>query len=311
MADPIVLFLDTVHPKVWESLKAAGCKCIDHSGTSKEELRTELSNATGLIVRHRLQLDEEFIGHGKSLKWIARSGVGLDNIDLDYCKENGIQVVNAAGGNAVAVGEHVVGMMIDMLRHQHRADKEVRKGLWRREANRGLELGSMTLGIVGYGNTGRALAKCLSGFGARVLAYDKYASVDGPYASTATLEDIHTEADIISFHVPLNEETHHYFDSTFLAQMHKPFYLINAARGSVADQRAVAEGLRSGKIVAAGLDVLENEPKDEGLLHSSDDDLNYLLESENVIFSPHIAGWTVESYEGLADILIKRILDLT
>jgi len=163
MSRSTIFFLDTVHPRVKESLEASGLLCIDHSSTSAEELIPELDEATGLVIRHRFRLDEQLLQHASSLKWIARSGVGLDNIDLDYCKSRGIHVVNAAGGNADAVGEHVIGQLLMMLNHLKRADAEVRKGLWRREANRGLELGNMCVGIIGYGHTGRSLAKKLSG----------------------------------------------------------------------------------------------------------------------------------------------------
>ncbi len=310
MSRSTIFFLDTVHPRVKESLEASGLLCIDHSSTSAEELIPELDEATGLVIRHRFRLDEQLLQHASSLKWIARSGVGLDNIDLDYCKSRGIHVVNAAGGNADAVGEHVIGQLLMMLNHLKRADAEVRKGLWRREANRGLELGNMCVGIIGYGHTGRSLAKKLSGFGSKVLAYDKYAPVDGPYASPASLEEIQNRAEIISFHVPLTEETHHYFDEEFLARMGAPFYLVNAARGPVASIRAIASGILSGKILGACLDVLEEEGKDGGTISYESSVMKELVESEKVLFSSHIAGWTVESYEKLAIVLIQKVLNI-
>lgn len=311
MNPSIIFFLDTVHPKVWESLEAAGFDCRDHSATTVEALKDLISEATGLIIRHRLRLDAELLDHARSLKWIARSGVGLDNIDQEYCAERGIQVINGAGGNADAVGEQVIGMLLMLFNHLKRADSEVRDGKWNREANRGRELGKMTVGIIGYGHTGQSLAQKLSGFGCKVLAYDKYASVTGPYAEEATLSIIQAEADILSFHVPLTEETHHYFDRKFLAYMAAPFYLVNASRGGVCDASSIADGIQSGKILGACLDVLEKEGKDGSQISYSDEHMQYLINSEQVLFSPHIAGWTVESYENLADVLIQRVLDIS
>ena len=302
-----VLFLDSVHPSVWQELESLGHTCIDGHELEPAELGAHLQYAVGIIVRHRIYLGEELLSKAPMLKWVGRSGVGLDAIDTDYCQAKGIHVLNGEGGNADAVGEHVIGLLLSLLNHLGRADKEVRQGIWRREANRGRELGSFCLGIIGYGNTGRSLAEKLGGFGIRVLAYDKYRTVDGPYAVESTLTEIQEQCDIISFHVPLNEETEHYLDRDFINCMRHPFYLINASRGPICKLAAIAEGIRTGKIIGAGLDVLPKEPKDGGTIDLNDQELAYLLRSEQVIFSPHIAGWTEESYLKLAEALVDRI----
>ncbi len=302
-----VLFLDSVHPNVWKEVEAMGYTCIDLHEVEAEQLAPHLGSATGIIIRHRIRLGKELLSLAPLLKWVGRSGVGLDAIDTDYCRARGIHVLNGAGGNADAVGEHVIGMLLYLLNHLGRADKEVREGIWRREANRGRELGSLRLGIIGYGNTGRSLAEKISGFGTSVLAYDKYRKVDGAFATAATLEELQEQCNIISFHVPLNEDTRHYFDQDFLGQMKHPFYLINASRGGVCDLSAVAEGIRKQQLIAAGLDVLPEEPRDEGRLDLDDDYLSELIRSDQVIFSPHIAGWTEESNYKLAKVLTDSI----
>ncbi|NND94040.1 MAG: hypothetical protein HKN45_04195 [Flavobacteriales bacterium] len=311
MQKPEVLIVDVVHPMVIPGLEKLGYSCINCHEKSKDEIIALLPSATGIIIRHRFSLDGEFLAHAYNLKWIGRSGVGLDAVDVEYCESKQIKVLNAAGGNAAAVGEHVVGMILSLLNHLNRADEEIRRGQWNREANRGKELGSLTIGIIGYGHTGSALAQRLQGFGCKILAYDKYSEVYGPHAIKSSLEEIYQLADIVSFHVPLNEETRHYFDERFLMKMRKPFYLFNASRGPVANMNSIAEGIRQGKLLGVGLDVLEEEPKDEGVLNLDDKDLKYLLGSDKVLFSPHIAGWTMESYENLAQVLLDRIAEIS
>lgn len=306
----VILFLDSVHPIVWEKLQAHGFRCLDYSRGSREEVVAALPEAHGLIIRHRFTLDEALLKHGTQLRWIGRSGVGLDAIDLDYCATRGIAVLNAAGGNADAVGEYVIGTLLDRFRHLSRANAEIHQGQWSREANRGIELGSATLGIVGYGHTGRSLAKKLSGFGTRVLAYDKYRMVEGPHAAPAQLDEIQSQCDIISFHVPYTEETYHYFDLEFLSAMSKSFYLVNASRGPVCDLSAIHHGLSENRLLGVCLDVLPEEPRDEGELDVLDSQLIPLLKDNRVTITPHIAGWTRESYDLLARTLVERIIAL-
>lgn len=301
------LFIDSVHPSVWQGLEAAGYECVDLSSAEQNKILSQFTEATGIVIRHRLYLGEPLLKHAPNLKWVARSGTGMDAIDVDYCNTRGIRLINAKGANAAAVGEFVVGQLLCMLRNIPRADAEVRQGIWQREANRGLEISSRTIGIIGYGHTGRALAKALSGFGPKVLAYDKYAEVDGPYASKASLAEIQAEADVLSFHVPLTEETKDYFDADFLKAMRRSVYLINASRGPVCDLDTILAGLESESIIKAALDVLPREPRDGGRLDTNTKALTALIQSNRVLLSPHIAGWTEESKLAQAQALLLGI----
>jgi D-3-phosphoglycerate dehydrogenase len=252
-------------------------------------------------------MDADFLAGADKLKWIARSGVGMENIDEAYCASKGIQAFNAAGGNADAVGEHVIGMLLALFNKLASGNEEVRAGIWRREAHRGLELGHRTLGIIGFGHTGQSLAKKLSGFGTRVLAYDKYVPVEMKGVQSASLKEIQQTCDVISFHVPLTEETRHYLDEAFIQDMEKPFYLVNAARGPVASTEAMVKGLEYKKILGACLDVLEEEDASLSLKGMDGPAFQKLITHKNVHLSPHVAGWTVESYVRLAEVLLERI----
>ncbi|NNC84075.1 MAG: phosphoglycerate dehydrogenase [Flavobacteriales bacterium] len=304
---PKVLFIDEVHPKMWTELERMGYRCADLTSADKEEVLEKLPSAHGLVIRSRFTLDKDFLQPATHLQWIARSGVGLENIDLDYCREQDIQTFNAAGGNADAVGEHVIGMLLTLFNKLCSADASVRAGRWEREAHRGIELGARTVGIIGYGNTGRSVAEKLSGFGCEVLAYDKYHPVDGPYARKATLSEIQDACDILSFHVPLTHETRHYLDEAFIDHMRQPLYLVNASRGPVCSTSSIVSGLKSGKILGACLDVLEEEGPDLQLRSKENPFLQKLLSFSQVLLSPHVAGWTDSSYEKLADVLLEKI----
>jgi len=307
MEKGIVLIIDEVHSAMADGLKQQGYSCVHAEQASRDEIIALLPQAQGLVIRSRFTLDRDFLSKASQLRWIARSGVGMENIDTRYCELHGIQAFNAQGGNANAVGEHVIGMLLSLFNHISKADLEVRAGIWQREANRGIELGSRSVGIIGYGHTGRSLAQKLSGFGCTVLAYDKYVAVEGPYAQAASLEEIQSRCDVISFHVPLSDETHHYFNTAFTSAMAQPFYLVNASRGPVASSQAIADGLSQSKILGACLDVLEEEGRDFELKDRNNTALQQLLASDRVLLSPHVAGWTVESYQGLAEVLLERI----
>jgi len=303
-----VLFLDTVHPLVSEKLTENGHDCLHLEQASIEEINLLLPSVHGLVIRSRYTMDADFLDAAKELKFIARSGVGMENIDEDYCRQRGIAAFNAAGGNATAVGEHVIGMLLTLFNKLHSAHQEVRSGMWRREANRGLELGSRTVGIIGFGHTGQSLARKLSGFDCSIMAYDKYAPVEMNGVKSATLKEIQSDCDVVSFHVPLTEETHHYFDEAFVNAMARPFHLVNASRGPVASTAAMVQGLKEKKILGICLDVLEQEGKDFDLSQNIDLGLQRLMESTKVLFSPHVAGWTTESLETLGTVLLDRIL---
>lgn len=305
-----VLFLDSVHPLVAETLTAKGYTCIEAWTWSAEEIKSRLPEADVLVLRSRYRMDADFLSGAEQLKWIARSGVGMENIDEAYCQSKGIRAFNAAGGNADAVGEHVIGMLLALFNKLASGNDEVRAGIWRREAHRGLELGHRTIGIIGFGHTGQSLAKKLSGFGTRVLAYDKYAPVNMEGVQSASLNQIQHVCDILSFHVPLNDETRHYLNEAFIQDMEHPFYLVNAARGSVASTEAIVKGLETKKILGACLDVLEEEDASLSLKGMDGPAFQKLITHKNVLLSPHVAGWTVESHVRLAEVLLERILEL-
>jgi len=246
------------------------------------------------------------------LRFIARAGSGLENIDVGYCDQNNIDCYNAPEANCKAVGEHAIGMLLALFNKLLSGNQEVRSGQWHREKNRGLELGKRTVGVIGYGYNGKAFAKMLQGFGTKVLAYDKYAPVKTKdHVVASSLENILSTADVISFHVPLTDETRYYFDSVFLEKMAHPFYLVNTSRGQVVDTEVLVAGLKSGKVLGTCLDVLEYEKSSfENMDLSLDDNasMDYLLKASNVVLSPHVAGWTQESLVMLSEVLADKIL---
>jgi D-3-phosphoglycerate dehydrogenase len=307
-----VLFIDTVHPVLEQRLSAKGMNCIDGTAWSKEKCTIALPEIDGIVVRSRFPMNEDFLQHGKNLKFILRSGAGMENIDLNYTEKNNIHCFNAPEGNRNAVGEHALGMLLSLFNNLIKGDAEVRKGIWDREGNRGVELDGKTVGIIGYGNNGNVFAKKLSGFDVKVLAYDKYKSNYGnQYAQAAVMEDIFKQADVISFHIPQNEETMFLADQDFFNSFEKPIYVINLARGKIVRTKALLNGLQSGQILGACLDVLEYESAsfEKTLSGEENPDFNSLLASDKVIFSPHVGGWTKESYFKLSDILADKVLE--
>ena len=306
-----VLFIDTVHPILEERLTAKGMNCTDGTAWSREECITALPEFDGLVIRSRFPMNEEFLQHGKNLKFILRSGAGMENIDLDYTKKKNIQCFNAPEGNRNAVGEHALGMLLSLFNHLIKGDAEVRQGIWDREGNRGVELDGKTVGLIGYGNNGNAFAKKLSGFDVKVLAYDKYKKDYGnQYAQAASMEEIFKLADVISFHIPQNEETMFIADQDFFDSFEKPIYVINLARGKIVRTKALLKGLQSGRILGACLDVLEYESSsfEKTMSGEENPEFNTLLASDKVIFSPHVGGWTKESYFKLSDVLADKII---
>lgn len=307
-----VLFIDTVHSILEERLTKKGFTCIDGTAWSREKCIAELPKMEGVIIRSRFPMNEEFLKHGTQLKFIARSGAGMENIDLSYTEKHNIQCFNAPEGNRNAVGEHALGMLLALFNNLKKGDIEVRKGVWNREGNRGIELDGKTVGLIGYGNNGNAFAKKLSGFDVKVLAYDKYKENYGnKYAQVATMEKVFKEADVVSFHIPQNEETMFLADQTFFNAFEKPIYVINLARGKIVRTSALLNGLNTGKIKGACLDVLEYESASFEKTLSGDEnpEFNALLESDKVLFSPHVGGWSVESYFKLSDVLADKILE--
>ncbi len=308
-----VLFIDTVHSILNERLTEAGYNCIDGTKLSKEKCQLEINDAIGIVIRSRFKMDEDFLKHFNDLKFIARSGAGMENIDIEYCKNNNINLYNAPEGNRNAVGEHALGMLLSLFNRLHLADREVRNGKWDREGNRGIELDGKTVGIIGFGNNGSAFAKKLRGFDVKILVYDKYKTDFGnEFITESTLEDLYKNCDVVSFHIPQNEETIFFADDEFFASFRKNIYLINLSRGKIVQTSALVNSLENGKVLGACLDVLEYEKSSFESFFENKEDIHpyfkYLLESEKTLFSPHVGGWTVESYFKLSDVLADKIL---
>jgi D-3-phosphoglycerate dehydrogenase / 2-oxoglutarate reductase len=306
-----VLFLDTVHPILDEMLTQKGFDCIHVEEKTISEFQNELENSQGLVIRSRFPVNEEFLMKCPNLKFIARSGAGMENIDIEKCNKLGIELFNSPEGNRNSVGEHSLGLLLSLMNKLHSADKEVKSGIWDREGNRGLELDGRTVGLVGFGNNGQAFAKKLRGFDVNILAYDKYKSnFSDEFVTESTLEEIQQNGDVISFHVPQNLETIGYFNNEFLERMEKPFFLLNVSRGKVVKSEIVVKGLKNGVILGAGLDVLdyENGTFENTMLEIDSIDLKFLLNSPQTLLTPHVAGWTEESYKKLSKVLGDKIL---
>jgi D-3-phosphoglycerate dehydrogenase len=303
----LVLIIDDVHPKLIEGLIMDGFDVHYHPEIGRAELISVISNYHGLIVRTKTEIDANVLSHATKLKFIGRAGSGLDNIDVAYCRAKSIVCVNASEANADAVGEHTIGLMLALMAKIAKAHNEVRALKWQREANRGLELKSKTLGIIGYGNTGKALAKKLSGFELKILAYDKYLSnYSDSFASQASMDEIFQHSDVVSVHVPLTPETTHMVNEDWIGRFSKPIYFFNTSRGKVINTADLVNNMKCGKILGVGLDVLENEKIDH-LTPSEKHLFEYLISAENAVITPHVAGWTVESYERISEVLLHKI----
>jgi D-3-phosphoglycerate dehydrogenase len=302
-----VLIIDEVHSSMAEGLQSLGFEVDEFLNLSKQETKEIIGQYTGLILRSKFFIDAEFLDAASQLKFIARAGAGLDLIDLDACQEKNIPVFSANEGNKDAVAEHVMGQLLTIAHRLNTADTEVRNGIWKREANRGWEIHGKTIGIIGFGNMGQALCQRLLGFGVKILAYDKYVPAPSPFG--AELSDIFQHADIVSLHVPLTDETHGYVSKDFLSSFKKPIVLINSSRGPISPLENLLWGLEQGIISGLALDVLPNEKihswsKDEQMLFDK------LKSHPHTLFSPHVAGWTFESYYKINAVLIEKIRTL-
>lgn len=305
-----VLILDSVHPSLPEGLRAQGYQVDEDYASPKSAVEQKLNEYTGIIIRSRFPVDSGFLKNGDNLRFIGRVGAGMENIDVAYAESRKIHLVNAPEGNRDAVGEQAIGMLLMLFNNLKRADAEVRRGEWKREENRGHEMQGKTVGIIGFGNMGSAFAEKLSGFGVRILAYDKYKSGFGSEnVQEASLEKLWEESDILSLHIPQTEETMGMVNDEFIRSFKKDLYLINTARGKVVKTSALVKALQSGKIKGACLDVLEYEKASfENLfLEEMPEDFRYLVNSEKVILSPHIAGWSFESNEKMAKVILDKI----
>ncbi|WP_428659372.1 2-hydroxyacid dehydrogenase [Runella sp.] len=303
-----ILIVDEMHPSLFPMLDRAGLEYRYEPAFKRSHILSHIGDYEGLIIRSKTAVDEEMLQLAPRLRFVARAGAGLDLIDLEAVHQQNIQVFAANEGNRDAVAEHVVGMLLGLFANIIKADREVRQGIWNREGNRGIELMGKTVGLVGYGFNGSATARRLSGFGCRVLAYDKYLINYGDeYAQESSMEEIMAEADVISLHVPLTPETKLMVNDDFIANVARPFFLLNIARGEIVQLEAVVKGLESGKLRGACLDVLENE-KLATLTPEQQKSFDYLRTSPRVILTPHVAGWTQESYAKINEALVKQII---
>ncbi|KQR95026.1 hydroxyacid dehydrogenase [Chryseobacterium sp. Leaf180] len=305
-----ILLLDKNHPLITEQLLAKNFVLEEDFTSSYDEVCSKIENYDGVIIRSRIPLDENFLQRGKNLKFIARVGAGMENIDLEAAAKLNIKLINSPEGNRDSVAEHVVGMLLVIMNRLFIASQEVKNGIWLREENRGDELLGKTVGIIGYGNMGKATAKRLSGFGCQVIFYDILPGIEDDFAKQVSLEELKERAEILSLHIPLTDETTYIIDGQFVAEMKHDFYLVNTARGKNVKTSALIDALKSGKVKGACLDVLEYEKAsfenlDDG---SENKDLKYLLDSEKVIVTPHIAGWTHQSKEKLAQVIVDKII---
>jgi D-3-phosphoglycerate dehydrogenase len=304
------LIVDQMHESLFPMLEEIGWEAVYKPEVSRSELKTIHSEFTGLIVRSKTKIDRDLLGEYPTIKFIGRAGAGLDNLDLEYLSEKKIHVLHAAEGNRDAVGEHTIGILLSLMRNISKADQEVRSFTWSREANRGFEIMDKTIGIIGYGNMGQAFAKRLSGFGCKVLAYDKYkVSFSDSFCEESDMDRIYKEADILSLHIPLTIETRKMVNREYLNRFAKNIILINTSRGEIAEQPDLAALLESGRIKGAALDVLENEKLSE-LTSAEGQIMAKLFQQQNVIFTPHIAGWTFESHVKINVALRDKIKSL-
>ena len=310
-----ILLLDSNHPLITEQLLAKGFILEEDFTSSYDEVLQKINQYDGIIIRSRIPLDKNFLENAQNLKFIARVGAGMENIDLETAKNLGISLINSPEGNRDAVAEHVVAMLLILMNRLFIASEEVKNGIWKREENRGDELLGKTFGIIGYGNMGKATAKRLSGFGVEVIFYDILPNLEDEFAKQVSLEELQERADILSLHIPLDASTEYLVDENFISKMKKNFYLVNTARGKNVKTSALVDALKSGKVKAAALDVLEYEKSSfenldisTSLSARNKEDLQFLLESNQVIVTPHIAGWTHQSKEKLAQFIVDKIV---
>ncbi len=303
-----ILQLDKNHPLITEQLSAKGFEIDDDFSSSYDEVLKKIDAYDGIIIRSRIPIDRNFIEHGTNLKFIARVGAGMENIDSEFATRAGISLISSPEGNRDSVAEHVLGMLLILMNRLFIASNEVKNGIWKREENRGDELLGKTFGIIGYGNMGKAVAKRLSGFGAKVIFHDILPNLSDEFATQVSLEQLQEEADVLSLHLPITPETRYIFNAELISGMKKNFYFINTARGENVNTKDLVKAMKSGKIKAACLDVLEFEKPSFENITAENEDLEYLLQSENAIVTPHIAGWTIQSKEKLAQIIVDKIL---
>lgn len=305
-----ILHLDTNHPLLLSQLNNLGFTNHEDYVSSKENIEQKIKEYEGIVIRSRFKIDKRFLDAATKLKFIARVGAGLESIDCEYAEKKGVYLISAPEGNRNAVAEHALGMILALMNNFKQADAEIRQGDWNREKNRGDELDGKTIGIIGYGNMGKAFAKKLRGFDVDVVFHDIKDGIEDENAKQVTLKELQEKSDVLSLHVPFTELTNKMVNKHFINSFTKPFYFINTARGKCAVTKDLVEALQSGKIIGAGLDVLEYEQSSfENLFLDGQIPYSFeqLLNQNNVILTPHIAGWTHQSKEKLAQTIVDKI----
>jgi len=313
MAKKILLTNKGIHPYLGKQLNKLGYDCEFDYTSTKAEIEAKLSNYYGVVMKSRFKADATFFNKGKQLRFLARVGVGFEHIDVDFAKKKGIEIILSPEGSRDAVGEHTMGLLLSLFNNLPKGDREIKGGKWIREPNRGVEIKGKTVGIIGYGNMGKSFAQRLSGFDAEVIAYDKYLKKYGnEYAKAVSLKTIFKETDILSLHIPYDAHNHYFVNEDFLKKFKKPIYVLNTARGLVLNTKDVVNAMKKERVLGVGLDVLEYE--EQSFEAFKGDDLpkpfRYLIKSDRVVLSPHIAGWTMESKLKHAQTIVRKILAL-
>ena len=308
-----VLHLEENHPTLIKGLQALGFKNDAAYTDSLAEILAKIDQYEGLIIRSKYPIDEDFLARAKKLKFIGRVGAGLENIDVKAVESRNIHLLNAPEGNRNAVGEHALGMLLSLMNRLKAGDAAIRSGRWDREGHRGWELSGRTVGIIGYGNTGKSFAQRISGFEVETLCYDILDNVGDQFARQVSWEKLQSQCEVISLHIPQTPQTRRMIDKKFIADMTHPFWLLNTARGSAVVTDDLVAGLKSKKVLGAGLDVLEYETRSFSSIFNEEElppALQYLIEAENVLLSPHVAGWTRESHIKLATTIVEKVKKL-
>lgn len=304
-----ILIVDDLHPIFKEKAEALGYHVDDRPLITRAETLAVVKDYDGIAVRTKFRIDQELFDVAPKLQFVARAGAGLDNIDVDIAKQKGIALLAANEGNMDAVGEHAVGLLLALMNNFRKADLEIRNGVWDREGNRGYELKGKTVGIIGYGFMGQSFARKLAGFGVNIIAYDKYKTgFSDEFAREVSMEEIVKQSDVLSLHIPLTNETKQMVNDEYFFHFKKPIFFINTARGEIVNTQAVLNNLRNGKILGAGLDVLEKEKfptlAEQGWYEA-------LKTNEKVILTPHIAGWTFDSYRKISEVLAEKLAEIS
>lgn len=305
-----ILHLDTNHPILLNQLNDLGFENEEDFTSSKSDIEAKIHLYDGIIIRSRFSIDKTFLEKATNLKFIGRVGAGLESIDCEFASSKNIHLIAAPEGNRNAVGEHTLGMLLSLFNKLNKANYEVKNGIWQREQNRGIELDGKTVGIIGYGNMGKSFAKKLKGFEVEVICYDIKPNVGDENCRQVSLEELQQKATILSLHTPQTSLTKNMVNADFINQFYQNFWLLNTARGSAVATNDLANALKSGKILGAGLDVLEYEKASFENFFSDEnipEAFQYLIRAENVLLTPHVAGWTLESHEKLAQTIVDKI----